>query len=248
MMNKTTAPETALLALCLFLGITANAKADPAHVYPSGMTVALQIENDLYESLDAKYQDKLHIGTDLPGAAAISEGFVELINHIAHAKAIDKVAPGFFDLYMAGLVADTTNGDAPRAPAIVADKYWSDDIMNDQASYFNQMMGMTMAINLSHHYLGSFDKHAGQVEAGKATLINNYLTTSEWDKEVRAAAVNSLNCALSTAGAKALFEAIDRMPRRPSWTAYFVPQHADIKRLTNQLGRYEVAFYRGGLN
>jgi hypothetical protein len=120
--------------------------------------------------------------------------------------------------------------------------------MNDQASYFNQMMGMTMAINLSHRYLGQFDKYARVMQSGKLVPINNLLTSGEWDRGVRAAAVNSLNCALGTEGAKALFDAIDKMPRRPAWTAYIVPPNIDIKRLNQQLGKYEVAFFRGGLN
>ena len=120
--------------------------------------------------------------------------------------------------------------------------------MNDQASYFNQMMSMTMAINFSRHYLGQIDKYAGQMHADKLVPINNFLTDREWEKGVRAGAVNALNCAFGTEGAKALFAAIDKMTHRPAWTAYIVPQNIDIKRLNKQLTNYEVAFFRGGLN
>ena len=44
-------------------------------------------------------------------------------------------------------------------------RYWKDDVLNDQASYFNQMIGMMVAINLSHHYLGHFDKYAAKMAA-----------------------------------------------------------------------------------
>jgi hypothetical protein len=120
--------------------------------------------------------------------------------------------------------------------------------MSDQASYFNQMIGMTMAMNLSHHYLGQFDKYAGVMQSGRFVPINNLLTRSEWEKGVRAAAANALNCALGTEGSKALFDAIDKMPLRPAWTAYIVPRNIDIKGLNKQLARYEIAFFRGGLN
>jgi hypothetical protein len=38
------------------------------------------------------------------------------------------------------------------------------------------------------------------------------------------------------------------MPLRPAWTAYIVPQSINIKGLNQQLGMYEIAFFRGGLN
>jgi hypothetical protein len=140
------------------------------------------------------------------------------------------------------------NGIPPQAPNIVDDRYWTEPVMNDQASFFNQMMGMTMAINLSHHYLGDFDKYAGQMLSGRLGTVNNFLTPNEWEKVVKAAAVNTLNCAFGTEGAKALFEGIDKMPQRPAWTACIVPQSTDIKKLNNELGKYEVAFFHGGLN
>jgi hypothetical protein len=85
------------------------------------------------------------------------------------------------------------------------------------------------------------------MQAGKLVSINNFLTLDEWETGVRAAAVNALNCALGTEGAKALYDAIDKMPRRPAWTACIVPQNTDIKKLNKQLSKYEVAFFRGGL-
>ena len=268
-MKKLIPAKNLIAATLLVLGTPGFALTNSLpHIYPSGIKVALQIESDLYNSLDAKYRNKLQAPPEGAGSlaaremarvensdvnrelcqASVSPGFVDLINHIAHAKAIDKIQPGFFDQYMSGLARETANGIPPVAPNIVEDRYWTDDAMNDQASYFNQMMSMTMAINLSHHYLGDFDKYAGRMQSAKLGTINNFLTPNEWEKVVKAAAVNSLNCAFGTEGAKALFGAIDRMPRRPAWTACIVPQSADIKRLNKQLGQYEVAFFRGGLN
>jgi len=57
--------------------------------------------------------------------------------------------------------------------------------------------------------------------------------------------VNSLSCALATSGVQALFEAIDRMPRRPAWAGYIVPSFADLKDLNKELGSYEDGFYHG---
>lgn len=268
-MNKLPLIQSLIAATWLVLGTPGFALTNSSpHGYPSGVQVALQIESDLYNSLDAKYRNKLQVARAAKAALAapakalmekndenktpcevsISAGFVDLINHIAHAKAIDKIQPGYFDQYISGLARETASGNPPVAPNIAEDRYWTDHVMNDQASYFNQMMGMTMAINLSHHYLGQFDKYASVMQSDRLAPINNLLTPSEWEKGVRAAAVNSLNCALGTEGAKALFDAIDKMPRRPAWTACIVPQNIDIKRLNKELGNYEVAFFRGGLN
>jgi hypothetical protein len=241
----------------LIAGFLASAATiSTPRAYSSDAKQTIQIGSDLYDSLDNKYRVKfvqppvsttasakpemaLIEKNDNGQAAcqlAVSAGFIDLINHIAHAKAVDKIQPGYFSQYM------TTLSTGVSAPAIAQDRYWTDDVMNDQASYFNQMMGMTIAINLSRHYLGQYDKHAGQMP------LNDYLTESEWDKGVRAGAVNSLNCAFGTEGAKALFDAIGQMPQRPTWTAYIVPQKVDIKRLNKQLAKYEVDFFHGQLN
>jgi hypothetical protein len=269
MRKKLTLIQSLFAATWLLLGTSgfAQTKSWP-HSYSSGVQVALQIESDLYNALDAKFRNKLHAARANKAAleaqakalmekndenkmlceVSVSADFVDLINHIAHAKAIDKIQPGYFDRYISGLAHETANGNPPDAPNIAEDRYWTDPVMNDQASYFNQMMGMTMAINLSQHYLGQSDKYAGVMQSGKLVPINNLLTPGEWEKGVRAAAVNSLNCALGTEGAKALFDAVDKMPQRPAWTACIVPQNTDIKKLNKQLGKYEVAFFRGGLN
>jgi len=263
-MKTSTFKKGLLLAAFIIFAAPWHAVSAPAlHVYPSGIQVALQIGSDLYDSLDAKYRVKLQeppilaVSENTPELAPVSEnnslgrvsisvGYVDLINHIAHAKAIDRMEPGFFDKYMAGLAND--NGNPPLAPEIVEDRYWTDDVMNDQASYFNQMMSLTMAINLSRHYLGQFHKYAGRLHGEKLVPINNFLTTSEWETGVRAGAVNSLNCAFGTEGAKALFGAIGKMPHRPAWAAYILPPNIDIKRLNKQLAKYEVDFFHGGLN
>lgn len=247
---------------------SAPSAAPVQHVYPSGVEVAVSIGSDLYNSLDKKYRSKLQeppicvVPGNAPemapvantaedktmGQLSVSVGFVNLINHIAHALAVDRIQPGYFNQYMTYLATPTADGTTPEPPDILADRCWTDDVMNDQASYFNQMMGMTMAINLSHHYLGEFNKYAGQAQPGKPVVINNYVTSSEWDTEIRAAVENSLDCAYATEGVKALFSAIDKMPHRPAWTAYVVPQNIDIQRLNKRLAKYEVAFFHGGLN
>ena len=239
----------------------------PAHVYGSGFSQARKLGGDLYETLDPKYQKSIYpepikvepmeAPVIVPSEGAdeskslrevkVSVGFIDLVNHIAHAKAIDRIQPGYFQQYILNLSRAADNDAPPEPPNMVDNRYWTDDVMNDQASYFNQIIGMTMALNLSHHYLGHYTKFSSQMLAGKLVPINNLLAPAEWDASVKAATLNALNCALGTDGPKALFEAIDKMPKRPAWTAFIVPPATDLKKLNKQLKKYEDDFFHGGL-
>src|ERR1700683_2801757 len=237
--------------------------------YPSGFSIVIKLGDELYEALPANYSEQVAAQAialqpqDSPVVAPIatpedkrpirqvclSAGFIDLVNHICHAKAIDRIEPGFFDRYVKNVAELFAGDETAQAPNIVNPKYWTDDIINDQLSYFNQVIGLVTAINLSHHYLGHYAKYASNLTAPgeKTAPINNFLTTNEWDVSVRAGAVDALNCALATDGPRALFEAIDRMPKRPAWAAYIVPHQVDIKTLNKSLLAYETAFFQGRL-
>jgi hypothetical protein len=241
----------------------------PPRVYTTGFSIVIKLGGELYAALPANYSEQLDAQAiafqpqELPVVAPIatiddkhalrqvclSAGFIDLVNHICHAKAIDRVEPGYFDQYVKN-VAQLCAGDAlAQAPNIVNPRYWTDDVMNDQLSYFNQVIGFLTAINLSHHYLGHYAKYAANLAApgDTAAPINNFLTANEWEVSVRAGAVDALDCALTTDGPRALFEAIDRMPKRPAWAAYIVPQQVDIKNLNKELAAYETDFFQGRL-
>jgi hypothetical protein len=110
------------------------------------------------------------------------------------------------------------------------------------------MIGMSVALSLSHHYLGRYDKYASQMLAGKLAPINNFLPTSSWEYDVKAATLDCLNYGVPVEGAKALFEAIDKMPTRPAWTAFIVPPDANLKKTSKQLDKYQDDFFHGKLN
>jgi len=250
--------------------VTAAAAAPnppPAHDYTqTSLKLVHKIGSDLYDTLDEKYKKQVNpeavrmesmdapVITPIPGAdqtkflnqVFVSAGYVELMNYIAHAKAIDRIQPGYFAQYALTL-AGTKGNDAPPMPPNMIERYWGDDVMNDQISYFNQMLGMTMALSLSQEYLGYFNKYSGQMLGGKLVPINNFITPAEWEASVKKATLNSLNCALGTEGVKALFEAIDKMPKRPAWTAFIVPQGVDLKKVNQELASYEVSYFHGGL-
>jgi hypothetical protein len=256
----------ALFAVSLW---AAGQNAPPARTYPSGFSVVLDRGNDLSEGLPAKFANQLAPQPitlqpqDLPQIApiasktetkvlrqvSVSAGFVELVNRLAHAKAIDHIQPGYFDQYTQNLVRSASGDTAMQLPVMVDARYWQDDVLNDQAGYFNQMIGMMMAINLSHHYLGHFEKYAAKMAGpgNKLLPINNFLSPGEWEVSVRAGATDALNCALATEGARLLFETIDKFPRRPDWTVTILPRDTDVKKLNKQLAQYETQFFHGGL-
>ena len=257
----------AALGLAVVMSALAAAGAEPLHTYGSGFPQALKLGNDLYETLDPKFQKSIYPepiqveqmeepvivpsavreGDRSWGRVCISAGYVDLLNHIAHAKAIDRIQPGYFQTYILNL-SQAADSDAPPAlPDMVDSRYWTIPVMNEQGSYFNQMIGMTLAINLSHHYLGHFDRFSSRMPAGQPAAFNNFIPPDAWETEVKAATLNCLNCAVATDGARALFEAIDKMPRRPAWAAYVAPPGADLKHLIAHLSAYEDQYFRGQL-
>jgi len=257
-----------LVAARLLLLVPALAAAGaPAHVYSSSLSQACKLGGDLYETLDPKYQKTIYpepikveqmeapLIVPVEGAdenkslreIKISVGFIDLMNHIAHAKAIDHIQPGYFQQYILNLSRAADSDAPPDPPNMVDNRYWADAVMNDQASIFNQILGMAIALNLSHHYLLHYTKYSSQMLAGKLVPINNLLAPAEWDLSVRAATLNALNCALGTDGPAALFEGIDKMPKRPAWTAFVVPPATDLKKLNKQLKKYEDDYFHGGL-
>jgi hypothetical protein len=261
--------KTRIAAIFLAAALSASADSNPpARAYPSGFSVALDRGDDLSQALPDKFgsglapqpialqpQDVPQItpiasrsDNKLLRQVSVSAGFIDLVNHLSHAKAIDRIQPGFFDQYVQNIARSATD-DSIQLPDMVDARFWADDVMNDQASYFNQMIGMMVAINLSHHYLGHFDKYAAKMAGpgNKLIPINEFLSPGEWEVSVKAGATDALNCALSTEGVKLLFNAIDQMPHRPAWTEAILPKNTDIKKLDKELSRYEKDFFHGGL-
>jgi hypothetical protein len=256
-----------IVLLAVVFSVVCNAN-EPVRTYENGYSIVLRLGGELSESLPAKFGNLIDaqpialqpqespvvtpIATTednrVVRQVAISAGFIDLVNHICHARAVDNIQPGFFDRYIKNLVQGT-GGDIVQPPSIVDSRYWTDQVINDQMSYFNQMIGFMMAIDLAHHYLGHYAKYSSKMigPGDKLAPINDFLTPAEWDVSVHAAAIDSLNCALATDGSRALFDAIDRMPKRPAWTAYVIPANVDIKKLNQQLTHYEEEFFKGRL-
>ena len=235
--------------------------------YAPGFSAAMKLGGELHEALSDKFYKQIDAQAialqpqDFPVISPIatsdesrvqkqvelSAGFIDLVNHICHAKAIDRIQPGYFDQYVENLSRLCAANPAAPLPPIVEARFWTDDVMNEQLGYFNQMMGALMAISMSHHYLGHYAKYAAKLAGAgdKIGPINNYLTPAEWNVSVKAGALDALNCALSTDGLRIIFEALDKMPVRPAWADYIAPQNTDLKKLNKEMARYEEDFFHG---
>ncbi|MDB6024520.1 MAG: hypothetical protein JWM68_743 [Verrucomicrobiales bacterium] len=178
----------------------------------------------------------------------VSKGFIQLVNSIAHAKAIDKIEPGFFNKYIQTLAQETSGQVVPELPKISDPRYWTDDVLNEQLSSFNQIVGSVAAINLAHHYLGHQDAYGELLHDSVTSPVTMATSCSqgEWDQAFKEGAGNSLDCGFGFEGLKAFYDCIVAMEKRPSWTLYFLPTKARLDNLAKTkktLDHIETVFF-----
>ncbi len=235
----------------------------PLELYPTGLKQAVSIGEDLYSTLDANLARNLNPETVVTLTAAtpfikpldggrggarrvaVSTGFVALLDHIARAKAVDREKPGYWKAYVEALQQPEAADNPPAPPDLADARFHTDEMTSYQAGLFNQMIGMTLALNYAQEYLAHCDKYKAEMAAGLPLPLNDYLRDKDWDESVLYATVNSLDCALGTEGSRALFEAIREMRSRPAWADYIVPPAVNIRRLERQLAHYEYQYFHG---
>ena len=175
----------------------------------------------------------------------ISASFIDFINRVAHAKAVDEAERGFFLRYATRLAEDPRTMIAPEFSVLLPHRAWSFNTMNRQASHFNQMVGGLLGIDHAHHYLGHYRKNAQHFASLTALPqpINAVITEAEWRQAVLDGARNALACGLGVDGMKAIFECFGQMPTRPAWAAYFIHPQADVRRINDELVQIEREFF-----
>ena len=187
------------------------------------------------------------------GVVWISMGFIDLVNNLAHAKAIEKIEKGFFEKYVLSLAQESGEQGIKELQGITDDKYWTDDVMNDQLGFFNQIAGTTIAVKLAHHYMGHFHKYVPKMfEGGDQTKpqkapLNSFITADEWTVAMKAGTRNALDSVASVEGIGLLLEALEKMPQRPEWTRCFIPDKDVVKlsKIRKDLKKMEADFYKG---
>lgn len=175
----------------------------------------------------------------------VSSGFVDLVNNVAHAKAIDRIEKGYFKNYILSLSRE--NGDRPLQPlpGISDPRFWTDRMMNEQQSNFNQIVGGVIGSKLALYYLGHYQQHRSQLAKsnGKPLPINTVLTFDDWDDALQHGVNNALSCGYGVEGIKAFFECIGKMPVRPAWTLYFLPAAVNVAKANKEMEKLEKKFF-----
>lgn len=228
------------------------------HAYRSGFTVIEGIGRDLCRSLSAEERaliDPQPITLDSssriflrsyanPGEKArvlVSAGFVNLANQLAHAKAIDRHQRGYFTKYIRLL--ESSPDPVPPLPGGENPDFWSNDLMNEQCSNFNSIIGLVIGIELAHDYLGHYASHRVMLaDAAGADAINNLVSRAEWEQACRDGTENSLHAACMMEGALPILEGIDKMKHRPYWTAYFVPDGERSRGMRREIAKIQQRF------
>ncbi len=260
-----------LLFVCgsQFVGLAQTDSTDSSALkYQSDFSAIKQVGNDLFEALKPSFKAQLNPNPiwykeDVPPLVRpflfenektplhivfVSKGFVQLVNSVAHAKAIDKIEPGFFEKYIQKLSQASGEQLVPALPEMSDPKYWTDDVINEQLSYFNQIVGAVAAINLAHQYLGQADKYGDVLHdsAINPVTMATSCTPGEWEQALKLGAGNALDCGFGMDGLKAFYECIVGMEKRPGWTFYFLPAKVradNLPKIKKMLDGIESRFF-----
>ena len=237
--------------------------------YATGTKEVEEIAVELYKSLDRKYlglfraqplrvvtnpmpvldlaEENAASGSHKVGVLVMSTGFIELINRVAHAKAIDRSKKGYLESYLRAWPEPSQARATPALPDIQNPDYWSEETIDQQTTYFGQMLGVAMGIKFANYYLGQYKKYAERLSnpADQPVSINKVISANEWEQAMNAGAMNSLDCAYGVDGFVALYECVDGLPKRPDWTYYFVPgsELVKFKKLKKDLEKIERRFF-----
>ena len=244
------------------LASTSAAEPEP-RTYNTGYSQIMKLGRDIHAGLNPDHREKIaaqpiSIETDPSPFAKllyfddkprpvrgvwISAGFIDLVNYVAHAKAIDRREKNYFNRYVEILAAET--GAQPLRPLPDAGnrQFWTEAMLNEQQSNFNSIVGLVVGMKLANHYLGHYEKYKTALDRGAA--INNLLAQSEWDETFRHGVRNAIRAGCMTEGAVPFFEAFDKMKKRPAWTAHFLPDKVKFSPLRKEMESIQKRFLAG---
>jgi hypothetical protein len=256
------------LAALLLSANESRASDVPKACYETSYQSITQISANLSGALDAKRRQQIPSqpvslgegaaprlipmqGADKGGdsqTVQVSAGFVEFINQLSHAKAIEESEKGFLKKYAAALARETGEKPIAPLPSTAGHNPWDADTINYQVGNFNQMAGSLIAVQLAHHYLGHYKKYSSQLASrpDQPAPINAAVTEKEWRDAVLKGAKNALDCGYGVDGMKCAFDCLGSMPNRPPWAAYFLHPKADVSKINRDLTRLERDFFLVG--
>ena len=252
--------------VCLTLIAPASAQAPSAHpAYESGYSTIMKIGSAIQASLPpaqraliARQPVSIETGPtpfihplyrsdgDQPIRGVwISAGFIDLVNHLAHAQAIDKIEPGYLDRYLAILATEDGRHSLRPLPGVENPRYWTDEVLNLQLSNFNSIVGTLLGIQLAHHYLGHFDQYRAKLTDGEDSRvpINRHLKPAEWKAALHAGAESAMNAGCMLEGIIPFLQSIDQLSPRPAWADYFLPAAVNPKQIRKDLQNLQRKFF-----
>jgi hypothetical protein len=215
--------------------------------YKTGYSAMMKLGRSLYDGLDAAQKKVISaqpISLDVDTAPSvrlmfypdeagppirgvwISAGFIDLVNQVAHAKAINQIQKGYWDKFIVRLAQETGEKELKPLPDDGNKKFWTEDMLNEQQSNFNSIVGIVTGILLAHHTLGHYDKYKdviGEKDGVWGRPINEVITDKEWEDAYKTGLLISLRAGCFIEGAEPFYEAFDKMTARPAWVIYFLP-------------------------
>ena len=250
------------LALIPPVMVASAAEREP-RAYNTGYSHIMKLGRDIHAGLEPGHREKIagqpiSIETDPAPFAKllyfddqpwptrgvwISAGFIDLVNQVAHAKAIDRREKNYFNRYVEMLRDETSQQPLRPLPNIDDANYWTKEILNEQQSNFNSVVGIVVGMKLANHYLGQYDKYKRELAGGVA--INNLLTPAEFEEAFRHGVRNAVRAGCMTEGAIPFFEAFDKMKKRPAWAAHFLPDKIKFSPLRKEMEAIQKRFLAG---
>jgi hypothetical protein len=254
--------------LLLFYVISMAAFAqDDGRTYKTGYPSIMKLGRDIHNALKPQYKEMISpqpisIETeDSPSVRVasfpdepkplrgvwISAGFIDLVNNVAHAKAIDRKEKGYLAKYIDLLAQESGARMLKPLPNDGNPKYWTDEMLNEQQSNFNSIVGIVVGIKLAHHYLGQYDKYKPRLAENSEhpVAINTLLTQEEWEQAFRVGLRNALEAGCMIEGVVPFFEAFDKMKVRPPWSIYFLPDNVKFGKLKKEMEKIQRRFLNG---
>jgi hypothetical protein len=241
--------KTFLALVLAGAAFNAAASSDPEPLYETGAHDVFRLTRDLCQSLEKddllKCPPAVHFSdSSAPHPVLLAPEKLAFLNQITHAKSIDSIQRGFFEQYAAAL-------SAPTSFPLVEFPEWREDrfrglkTMNSQASYFNQIAGGLVAIDMAHHYLGHYEKYAGRLAdaSSKNVPINSLVTWEEWHQAVMRGAYQGLTCGLSVEGLVLVYDLIALQPNQPAWATEFVCANPNLPKVKRDLKEMELRYF-----
>ncbi len=227
--------------------------------YDLGNLTFADMSRDLHAGLEASLKSRFTphwLGLDFTvepavrfdGAAGVrlSTGFVEAIQRLAHAHALNRVERGYFQRYLKSLDRGGTGGSSVLPDRDRAE-YWTLEVMNARMTAANAMLAVVASMHLCEISLGYFEKYRARLGSGEMAAVPSvtaFLTPEEWQEVVEAGVRVSLLAGWTFDAVAPLFEGFDRMKHRPSWTTAFLPPGARFSRVKKRLEEIQGEFLK----